>query len=222
MTLFSRASRAGIEILSRQDWGARPARTSYTQSQVDQILSAMNPPPSAVDDKKAEMKMPLRSDARFLTVHANMEPVRNNPFKEQLRRHQENMWGYWIERRDRTKRYVIWGDTPYHFIIDSTGTVAEGRELKYSAGSNTDYKHNIDQHITVVLEGNFNEIHPTNEQTVSLQKFLAVLAAEFSIAPEFIDYHKNVVKSATPTACPGTNLISKFSEIKNRVQDLIA
>jgi len=222
MTLFSRASQAGINILTRQDWGAKPARTSYTSSQVDSMFGAMNPPPSAGDEKKAEMKMPPRGNARFLTVHANMEPVRNNPFKEQLRRHQENMWCYWIPRRDGTKRYIIWGDTPYHFIIDSTGAIAEGRELKYTAGSNTDYKNNIDQHITVVLEGNFNDIHPTREQMISLENFLAVLAEEFSIAPENIDYHKNVVKSSTPTACPGTHLISRFPAIKDRVGELLS
>ena len=67
--------------------------------------------------------------------------------------------GYWIG-----KQHIFLGDVPYHYYISAQGEVAQGRELKFTAFSNTIYKTPVATHITMVLEGNFENEAPTQQQ----------------------------------------------------------
>jgi hypothetical protein len=124
--------------------------------------------------------------------------------------------GYLIEKSVKNKevaRKETWkiflGDIPYHFYISAQGEVAEGRKLTYAAYSNTVYKTPIENHITVVLEGNFEQETPTEAQLIALTDLLFTLAEKHKIPLANIGYHKMVAK----TACPGKNLIALWPKV---------
>ena len=126
----------------------------------------------------------------------------------------------------KTTKHIILRDTPYHYLIDSTGQVAEGRELRFSAYSNTQYITPIEKHITVVLGGDFDKVNPTNNQIQSLVLLLTELAKVHDIRLKNIGYHRDVVKKEVRkdggvkygTDCPGKNLIDIFDqEVKQKL-----
>jgi hypothetical protein len=192
-----------LKILTRNDWKAKPP--------IEKRIPPIKEVKTGPVQKVAENVMLPREKAVYLTVHHNLEDVVNSPLPQQLRDHQNLMFEYFIDYPN-FRKYIYMGDTPYHFFIDSTGQVAEGRELRFAARSNTEYATPIAQHITVVLEGNFEKIQPTNEQMQSLVTLLHTLATEHDIALKNIGYHKTAAKPGQ-TTCPGKNLINRFGEV---------
>ena len=138
---------ADPKIISRTEWKAKPAIAKRSPP----IQTGMIDGVTVV----SENAMPPREAAFYLTFHHDVVPAKpNKPTVEKMRTFQRNMQdGYWIG----TTKHIYLGDTPYHFYVSSTGDIAEGRELKYAAYSNTVYKTPIEQHITIVLEGNFTK-----------------------------------------------------------------
>ena len=162
--------------------------------------------------------MTPRAPALYLTVHhRGIKGDPNVPIERKLRRFQQFSMGpdYWIG-----KTQIFLGDIPYHCFISYTGQVAEGRELKWSAWSNTNYvvpEENtpavaITKHITVVLEGNFQEEEPTPEQLAALEQLLYQLAVEHQIPLAHISYHAKVVAPGK-TTCPGSNMIQRMPDV---------
>jgi hypothetical protein len=196
---------AQAEILSRNDWGAKPA------------IETRKPPIEIVSKGekrvRAENTMPKRETAVFLTIHHTALPVKKIDVKEQLRQMQKLMQdGYTIDY-PKYKANIFLGDIPYHFFIDDSGQVAEGRELRFAAYSNTVYLTPIAQHITIVLEGDFETEEPTKEQMASLIDLLESLAKKHKIKLANVTNHKSVVAPGG-TTCPGKNLADKMGALK--------
>jgi hypothetical protein len=163
----------------------------------------------------SENTMPLRESAVYLTVHHDVVPARpGTPTVEKMRTFQRNMQnGYWIG----TTKHVYLGDTPYHFYVSSTGDIAQGRELKYAAYSNTVYRTPIEQHITVVLEGDFqNKDKPIDKQLAALEELLYWLAKKNNIKLENISYHQKV--ATTHTDCPGKAMIEQMDPLIEKLR----
>lgn len=124
--------------------------------------------------------------------------------------------GYDI-KKNKFVQHVKWGDIPYHFFVNKNGAVAEGRELRFAAGSNTIYKTPIENHITVVLDGNFEASEPTPSQLRALTNLLERLAKQYNIRLGNISSHKSVAVEDTPTICPGEKLLTQIPEIKREL-----
>ena len=201
------ASGNELKILSRQEWKARPAKQ-------DEIIEA-----------RIEEALVPRGRARYLTVHHTGVPARRATLPEKMRKHQALMFQYSISVGHGT-RHIFLRDSPYHFFIDAAGDVAEGRGLRFAAYSNTAYLTPIDQHITVAVEGNFNQVQPTDAQMRSLVELLALLAKRHSIRLANISYHQNVVAQRLgadgeveyETDCPGKYLIARFGALRFELQ----
>jgi hypothetical protein len=190
------------EIISRQQWRAHaaiakrqpPIRTGRIGNTVTVSENELIP----------------RQKAEYLTVHHTAVPA--EPGVEtaaKLRAFQQQMQnGYWIATPS-FRKHVFLGDVPYHYYISVQGDVAEGRELKFAAYSNTQYRTPIVNHITVTLEGDFQTEKPSTEQISSLIELLTTLAKEHSVPLNHISYHAAVAQ----TDCPGRNLIQKWPDI---------
>ncbi len=105
----------------------------------------------------------------------------------------------------RTKK--AWADVPYHYYIDATGRVAEGREIKFMGDTNTNY--DPTGHIAIVVEGNF-EVETLNEgQRTALTDLVLDLSQKYDIPKSHVGHHK----SYASTLCPGANLANELQTI---------
>lgn len=189
-------------ILSREDWKAMPAK------------SKLVPPRHIVTTGKnrivAENIMPLREKAEYITIHHVMRPAKKIALSENLKDFQKQMFAYSIRYESGVVKKIYLGDIPYHYFIDFDGNIGEGRELKYAAYSNTVYMLPIENHITIVLDGNFEKDEPTKGQIDSLTNMLEYLAKTHKIPLTNIRVHKEVAN----TSCPGANLSNLIPSIK--------
>ena len=111
-----------------------------------------------------------------------------------------------------------WGDIAYHYIIHRDGTVYEARDTKYRGDTATSY--NTDRHFLVVVEGSFNDHHPTTAQLDRLPVVLAWAAQAFGTTTNFVGGHRDYA----PTSCPGDNLYPLIADgtLKGQVDAILA
>jgi hypothetical protein len=198
------------EILSREDWHAQAPK----EKRVPQIKS-VTAKPNLVN---AENELLPREKALYLTVHHTTIPLSGKPFAERMKQHQTTMFDYTINADDGSwTKHVYFLDVPYHYVISEKGEIAEGRQLKYTAQSNTNYLTPIANHVTVALAGNFNKTTPPDLQEKALVHLLAEVAKDHGILLKNISYHANVVKKGD-TDCPGSKLIEMFPALLDKIK----
>ena len=100
-------------------------------------------------------------------------------------------------------------DVAYHYLIDTEGTIYEGREINirgaHVQGFNTGS-------VGIVLLGNFNEDQPTESQIESLQELVDYLRYAYEI--QYLAGHKDYPnQSPDGTECPGDNLYPLLSDL---------
>lgn len=92
-----------------------------------------------------------------------------------------------------------WADIGYHFIIDPSGRVWEGRPLWLQGAHVKDHNpHNMG----IMVMGNFDEHRPTSEALDALERFTAAQMHRYRVPLGRIYTHQELM----PTACPGRNL----------------
>jgi len=91
------------------------------------------------------------------------------------------------------------GDIGYHFIIDRSGRVWEGRPLSYQGAHVKDHNYH---NIGVMVMGNFDIQFPTTEQKVSVDQVVAWLMKRYGVPKQAVYTHREL----TSTACPGRHL----------------
>lgn len=119
-------------------------------------------------------------------------------------------WGMGPERN--------WSDIPYHFIIDYSGVIFEGRNVYTVGETNTEY--DPTGHLLISLIGNF-EVEPVHDAQVrTLVKMLAQSCEKYNIPVDSIRTHRDYAK----TSCPGKNLYALFENgyIKGEVTKLLS
>lgn len=200
-------SQAGPSILSRASWGAEPA-IEHRQPLIKEVKQGRNL-------VAAENFLTERKQAIYLTVHHTARKASKDTLAKNLRDFQKQMFGYTINYGHGRSKRVYLGDIPYHYFIDRNGEIGEGRELKFAAYSNTVYKTPIENHITVVLDGNFDNGRPTENQIASLINLLEYLSNMHNIRLENIKVHSDVA----PTSCPGKHLRSRMTDIYQELAD---
>lgn len=109
------------------------------------------------------------------------------------------------------KAKPAWGDMPYHFYIDATGRIGEGRDVAYAGDTNTGYV--TDGYIQLVLEGEFGKETPDPRQLDALDKLTIMLAGKYRIAATSISGHNDHAKSE----CPGKNFKPYLDELRTKV-----
>jgi hypothetical protein len=92
-----------------------------------------------------------------------------------------------------------WADIGYHYVIDPSGRVWEGRSLRYQGAHVED---NNEHNLGIVLMGNFDQHAPTPQALASLDRFLAEQMSRYNVSLRRVYTHREI----KPTACPGRNL----------------
>ena len=99
------------------------------------------------------------------------------------------------------------GDIAYHFIIDRSGRIWQGRDICYQGAH---AKSNNSHNIGIMCLGNFNIQKPSNEQVVTLEKLCNGLLRGYNIPASRLYGHREL----RSTACPGANLFPHVKRIR--------
>jgi hypothetical protein len=105
-----------------------------------------------------------------------------------------------------------WGDVPYHYYIDVSGRIGEGRDPDFAGDNVTNFDN--DGRIQIVVEGDFEREEPSKSELESLTKLVTWLALKYAIAPEGISGHGD----HDQTNCPGRNLKPFLEELRKAVR----
>jgi hypothetical protein len=95
-----------------------------------------------------------------------------------------------------------WADIGYHFLIDGSGRVFEGRGLKWQ-GAHARGDNNV-QNIGVCLLGDYSRRPPGRAELEALEELLDALRERYRIPLRSVATHREL----TATACPGPALQS--------------
>jgi hypothetical protein len=109
-----------------------------------------------------------------------------------------------------------WADIGYHYLIDRSGRIWEGRPMRFQ-GAHADGDHNRGN-IGVCLLGRFvrggDGQAPSDEQSVALERLLRHLCRSHAISSGAIYFHRRF----KATECPGPRLEAVVNEIRRRME----
>jgi hypothetical protein len=120
-----------------------------------------------------------------------------------------------IESIRRAHRNRNWGDIGYHYLIDPSGRVWEGRPLSWQGAH---VKDNNEGNIGVCMLGNYEEQRLSEQQSHALDQFLASSLRGYRIPRSRVYTHKEF----SPTACPGHALQSRMDVLRTSRNSALA
>ena len=114
-----------------------------------------------------------------------------------------------------------YGDIGYHFLIDPSGRVWEGRELRYQ-GAHASGDNNIGN-IGICLLGNFIQRHrdgqgPTNAQVRSMEHLVVQMMQRYRFGGDAVYCHSDFKN----TACPGPRMRPIVKRFARQLQARLA
>lgn len=92
-----------------------------------------------------------------------------------------------------------WVDIGYHYIIDPSGRVWEGRSTQYQGAHVQD---NNENNLGIMVMGNYDRQTPNQAQKTALDRFIAAQMRTHRVPLARVRTHQEI----NPTACPGRSL----------------
>lgn len=102
-----------------------------------------------------------------------------------------------------------WADIGYHYAIDPTGRIWQGRPLTLQGAHVGDQNEN---NLGIVMLGNFERQAPSRQSLESLDRLIAWEMRRYRISMAEIRTHREMA----PTACPGRNLQREMDRTRSR------
>ncbi|MBN1313353.1 MAG: N-acetylmuramoyl-L-alanine amidase [Anaerolineae bacterium] len=164
-----------LGIVPRAEWGAAEPRIEDSEEGVYDPVS--NPEGWLVYSE------PLEDVLNTIIVHHSALPVSDGP-REIQQLHFD---------------FKDYADIAYHFVIDETGTIYEGRALNVRGAHTGGYNTGT---VGIVLLGDFQIIEPTDAQLSALRILSAYLIDRYGIT--HMAGHRSFMPGVTE--CPGANL----------------
>jgi len=173
-----------LAIIPRSEWGARPART--------------------------DRMTPLRGTWSRITVHHSAESS-SDPNGGSLADSASTLLR--IQKYHTRDPSHLWGDIGYHFLIDSSGRIFEGRSLEWqgahAGGVNGT---NNRQNIGICMLGDYAHGSPRPAALKSLELLLEDLRARYRIPASRVYPHREF----GTTICPGPALTQWIDAYRRR------
>lgn len=105
-----------------------------------------------------------------------------------------------------------WADIGYHFVVDRSGRVWEGRDLRYQGAH---VKNQNEGNLGILCVGNFDQQTPSMAQLAALDRHLRVCMLKYKVKSKQVLSHREWASART--ACPGRNLQSKMDGIRRKI-----
>jgi hypothetical protein len=134
---------------------------------------------------------PMNGIRRFTVHHDGMPPVSLATSRQVASRIEQIRESHVMGRG--------WADLGYHYVIDPSGRVWEGRSTRWQGAH---VKNQNENNLGILVMGNFDVQTPTSAALASLDKFLASQMQRYNVAIGSVRTHQE----RAPTECPGRNL----------------
>jgi hypothetical protein len=139
---------------------------------------------------------PMRSVSRITIHHDGMNAFTSVSQADAARRI-EAIRGAHLARVSR--RGEPWADIGYHYAVDPSGRVWEGRPSTLQGAHVEDQN---EENLGIVMLGNYDKQSPTRAQTIALDAFVADRMKRYRVSIARVYTHQEIGR----TACPGTSL----------------
>lgn len=106
-------------------------------------------------------------------------------------------------------RQIGYADIGYHFVVDYSGRVWEGRSLAYE-GAHVSGQN--EGNIGIMVLGNFNRQKPSAPALKALRSLVAVLRTQYNVKPDQLFGHRDLGASE----CPGTHLYASIVAMRSK------
>jgi N-acetyl-anhydromuramyl-L-alanine amidase AmpD len=130
------------------------------------------------------------------------------------------------EKKQHARGYAALG---YHFFISKQGNIYEGRPLEImgshaGAGKISGPLNDPDWgSIGIVLQGDYHHdddwfysSDASKKQLASLEKLIVALKTKYGISQLLM--HREVVRSGTPTVCPGDHMVAHVEQLRTTLK----
>lgn len=107
-----------------------------------------------------------------------------------------------------------WPDIAYHVGVDRAGVAYQLRDWDTVGDTGTDY--DPAGHFLLLLDGNFEEHEPSEEQLAAAARVLAWAADHFGVGLETVSGHRDHAS----TACPGDALYARLDALREAAVDI--
>lgn len=134
---------------------------------------------------------PLNGVRRITVHHDGMPPVSLSTQRQVASRIEQIRQSHVMGRG--------WADLGYHYVIDPSGRIWEGRNVRWQGAHVKDQNEN---NLGVLVMGNFDRQSPTSAALNALDGFLALQMQQYRVALGGVRTHME----RASTACPGRNL----------------
>ena len=174
---------SGPQIVGRSAWGAKPVQTSKMTPQKPNALVIHHT--SVQQQPRVSLERKLQRLQAFSQSQAMVGKLKK----------------------------PAWADVPYHYYIDVSGRIGEGRDVSFAGDTNTNY--DLVNRILIVVEGQFDQEEPSAAQLQALTTLVVWLTKKYAIDPANIAGHNDFAA----TDCPGRNLKSFLPTLRKAAAD---
>ena len=208
-----RTSSVGSDSTPRPLWQSRSA--VRPEPAPERYVPAPRTPPSSspgymlgrsrwAGGRPVESRMNSMSRIRYITVHHDGM----SPFSDTAERSS-------AQRIESIRRYhcdtLNWGDIGYHYVVDRSGRVWEGRPIGYQGAH---VRNHNEGNIGVLLLGNFERQNPSEAQVDALRENLGWLIRQYNVPARHVLTHQEW--DGARTACPGRSLQAYMNHLRHR------
>lgn len=144
--------------------------------------------------------LPMNGIRRITVHHDGMPPVSLNSTNQVASRIEQFRRAHVMGRG--------WADLGYHYVIDPSGRVWEGRSIRWQGAHVKDQNEN---NLGILVMGNFQVQTPTHAALASLDKFVASQMQRYNVSIGAVRTHQERAASE----CPGRSLQSYMNRTRS-------
>jgi hypothetical protein len=188
------------------------AQPNPAASRADIALSRIAPPLVTREQWQAKPALPGLKPQKVTGIIVHHTAVRQNP-RTSLEAKLRGLQAFSQKPAPLTPKYTraAWPDNPYHYYVDVSGRIGEGRDVRFAGDTNT--KYDTSGYAQVVIEGNFDQDTPTPAQLDAVADLVAWLMLVHNT--EQLSVHKEHAQ----TSCPGLNLIAAMPKLRAAITE---